>query len=175
MEDQIDILIQRMTDKEEREAYKYAEKLAGIGTEEVAQKALALLESRDMENAYLASKVLGMMQDNHFALDPLLKIILDKENLHQNGALVESLEAFDLREKFVDVFRLYLFGNYKASTLAKEYLDHTEFDITPRVIKKAQKHWNHYQNNVRRDEAFEIKKSEAQTILGELNSLFPGG
>ena len=172
MEDKIDILVQKMIDRDEKDSFKYAEQLARIGTQEVAEKVLQIVQGKDLENAYLASKVLGMMENGQIGLDPLLNVILNKENMAQNGALVESLEAFDLREKFVEIFRLYLFGNYKASTHAKYYLDYTEFDITPRVIKKAEKHWNHYQNNVKQDEAFEIKKREALTILRELKEMF---
>lgn len=172
MEHNIDILVQRMIDKDEKEAFKYADQLGKIGTEEVLDKMLFILKSHDTENVYLASKVLGMVENNERALGPLLEVIHDKNNIKSNGGLVESLEFFDLREKFVDIFRIYLFGNYKASILAKEYLDYTEFDISLRIIKKAEKHWNHYQNNVKQDEAFEIKKREALTILGELKAMF---
>jgi HEAT repeat protein len=172
MEDKIDILVQKMIDREEKESYKYAEQLARIGSEEVMDKVLRILRGTDLDNAYLAAKVLGKMENRQMGLDPLLEVILDKENMAHNGALVEALEAFDLRHKFVEIFRLYLFGSFKASTLAKYYLDFTEFDITPRVIKKAEKHWNHYQNNVKHDDEFEIKKKEALTILGELKDMF---
>jgi hypothetical protein len=112
------------------------------------------------------------MDQNNKALEPLLEVIHDKNNKQKNGALVEVLDSFDLRENFVDVLRIYLFGNFKASILAKDYLDHKEFDITPRVIKKAEKHWNHYQNNIKMDEEFEIKKKEVDAIFIDLRSMF---
>lgn len=172
MEHNIDILVQRMIDKDEKEAFKYAEQLGKIGTEEVLEKMLFILKSHDTENVYLASRVLGKIENNERALGPLLEVIHDKNNIQTNGGLVESLESFDLREKLVDIFRIYLFGNYKASILAKEYLDYTEFDISPRIIKKAEKHWNHYKNNIKQDEAFEIKKREADSIFKDLHALF---
>lgn len=172
MEDKIDILVHKMVDRDEKESYKFVDQLAAIGTDEVLAKVLNLLNGNDLEHAYLAAKVLGKMENGQRGLDLLLEIILDKENMARNGSLVEALEAFDLRQKFVEIFRIYLFGNFKASTHAKYYLDYTEFDITPRVIKKAEKHWNHYQNNVKQDEEFEIKKGEAVTILGELKEMF---
>ena len=58
------------------------------------------------------------------------------------------------------------------SAMAKEILDFEEFDITPRVIKKADKAWNHFQNNVKQDEAFELQKAEVEEFLGELKALF---
>lgn len=174
MEKEIDFLIRRMIDKQEKDAYKYADELGEIGTDEAMEKALFLLEKNDMESAYLAARALGKMKNNKKALAPLLELIHDQKNKHHNGALVEALEAFDLREHFVDILRIYLFGNYKASTLAKDYLDYTEFDITPRVIKKAEKHWNHYKNNIKQDEIFELKKREVEAILRDIKSLFEG-
>ncbi|MEX2593480.1 MAG: HEAT repeat domain-containing protein [Anditalea sp.] len=174
MEKKIDFLIQRMTDKQENEAYKYADQLGEIGTDEALEKTLSILKNKDVESAYLAARALGKMKQNNKALATLLEVIHDKNNKQNNGALVEALEAFDLRESFVEILRIYLFGNYKASTLAKEYLDHTEFDITPRVIKKAEKHWNHYQNNAKKDEGFVLKKREVEAIFNDLRSLFEG-
>lgn len=172
MENNIDFLIERMTDKEEREAFKFAEKLAVIGGEEVFAKTLQLLRSEDWEISSLAAKVMAKLEQREDALDTLMEIIHDRDNVTRSGELVEALDAFDLSNHFVDVLRIYLFGSYKASVLAKEYLDHTEFDITPRVIKKAQKHWKHYQNNVKRDEAYEIKEREVEAIFGDLEDLF---
>lgn len=172
MENNVDFLIERMTDKREQEAFKYAEKLAAIGDEEVFTKTLELLKSEDWEVSSLAAKVLSKLEQRNAALDTLMELIHDRDNVTRSGELVEALETFDLSNHFVDVLRIYLFGSYKASVLAKEYLDHTEFDITPRVIKKAQKHWKHYQNNVKRDEAYEIKEMEVQAIFKDLEDLF---
>ena len=173
MEKDVQYLIKKMTDKEEKEAYKYAEKLAAIGTDEVFKAVLGLLVHEDWEIAYLAAKTLGKMEQKEEALDTLMEIIHDRENINRSGELVEALEAFDLSNHFVDVLRIYLFGNYKASTLAKEYLDHTEFNITPRIIKKAKKHWHHYQNNIKKDHAYDLKEEEVNAIFLDLDDLFP--
>ena len=53
---------------------------------------------------------------------------------------------------------------------AKNVLDYEEFDITPRVIKKAEKAWSHYANNVKQDETFDLKKEEIDEMLGELKA-----
>jgi transcription initiation factor IIE alpha subunit len=71
---------------------------------------------------------------------------------------------------YVELFRLYLFGSFKVSAIAKELLDYEEFDITPRVIRKAEKHWKHYVNNVKHDEVFEIKKAEVEEMLNDLRN-----
>ena len=49
-------------------------------------------------------------------------------------------------------------------------LDFKEFEITPRVIRKAEKHWNHYSNNIKHDEVYEIRKSEVEEILADLSA-----
>src|SRR5690606_7234547 len=122
MENNIEFLFERMLDKNEKEAHKYALRLAEIGSPEVFNRAIGLLMGKDMEDAYLAVQILSNMENRQAALDPLLEAIHDRNNYPNNGALVASLEAFDLSAKFIDMLRIYLFGNFKASALAKEYL-----------------------------------------------------
>ncbi|GGZ17613.1 hypothetical protein GCM10007049_07800 [Echinicola pacifica] len=174
MTDNIDVLIKKMCDREEEESFVFADRLAEIGGEEVLNRLVALLKDEDIENAYLAARALSAMDNNEAALDPLLEVINDHKYKMKNGTLVQALEGFDLSTKFVDILRIYLFGNFKASLLAKEYLDFTEFDITPRVIRKAEKHYNHFLNNEPGDEAVDIKKQEAAEILADLKSMFEG-
>ncbi|MFD2201217.1 HEAT repeat domain-containing protein [Shivajiella indica] len=165
-------LIQKMCNKEEGEAYLFADKLAALGTEEVLLALLEVLKSEDMDEAYLAARALSKMENNQMALKPLFEVIHDKKNQNRNGGLVQMLEGFDLTESFVDILRIYLFGNFKASLLAKDYLDSVEFEITPRVLKKAEKHWNHFKNNVNpNSDDFEIKKAEVEQILNEIKEL----
>lgn len=171
-ERQIDQLIEKIQDGTEPEAYKYSDQLAEIGGEYVMNKMIELLYDQNEETQYLAARTLSKIKDNHQALDPLLEAINDRENRNYNGHLVEALDGFDCSGKFVEVFKLYLFGNFKASAMAKLILDSEEFDITPRVIKKAEKHWYHFIHNTPHDEAFETKKTEVEAILGELKALF---
>jgi predicted DNA-binding protein len=168
-------LIQKMCDKDEAEAYIYADKLAQIGTKEVIQALLEVLKSEDIEDAYLAARALSRMENNQEALVSLFEVIHDKKNQNRNGGFVQMLEGFDLTESFVDILRIYLFGNFKASQLAKDFLDSVEFEITPRVLKKAEKHWNHFKNNVNpNSDDFEIKKAEVEEIFQEINELLNG-
>jgi hypothetical protein len=172
MSQTIQNLIQKMCDKGEAEAYLYADKLAAIGTEEVQAALLEVLKSEDIEDAYLAARALSKMANKQTALSSLFEVIHDKNNQNRNGGFVEMLDGFDLTDSFVDLLRIYLFGNFKASLLAKEYLDSVEFEITPRVLKKAEKHWNHFKNNVNpNSDDFEIKKYEVEEILREINEL----
>jgi hypothetical protein len=172
MDSNIENLFSRMCDKQEEEAFKFADKLAEIGGEEVLNKLIELVKNEDIECVHLAARALAKMEDNQSALDTIMDAIHDNSNRHQNGALVQALEGFDLSSSFVDIFRIYLFGNFKSSLLAKEYLDYVEFDVTPRVIKKAEKHWNHFINNSKHDEEFEIKKTEVEEMLSEMKAMF---
>ena len=171
MEEHIDDLILKFLNKDEGDPYYYGNKLAKIGTPEVKEKLIDVVKGEDMDNAFMAAKVLGGMEENADALDAILEVIHLPANRGVNGGLVSLLEDFDLSEKFVDIFRIYLFGNFKAYSLAKEYLDYTEFDIIPRTIKKAEKHWNHFLNNSSADEWFELKKQEAEIIFNEIREI----
>ena len=172
--EKIDELIMKMQDQEDSEAFKYSDRLAKIGGEEVIHKLIPLLRHENQDVKYLAARTLGKMEDNSAALEPLFEAINDKSNPDPNGGLTEVLTEFDCSEKFLDVFKLYLFGNFKTSAMAKLVLDYEEFDITPRTIRKAEKHWNHFIHNVKHDENFELKKEEVETILNDLKGLFEG-
>ncbi|WP_162342145.1 HEAT repeat domain-containing protein [Cyclobacterium salsum] len=173
-EEKINALMAKLFDETEEEPLRYAEHLARMGGPEVHRQLVGVLHQGNMEEAFLAAKTLGMLEeDRDKSLDALLDVIHKPSNSSQNGALVSLLEQFDLTEKFVDLFRIFLFGNFKASALAKVHLDYEEFAISPRTLKKAEKHWQHFLNNPRKeDDAYELKKEEAQTILNELNELF---
>ncbi len=172
MPESIDQLIQKMCNKSDEDAFKYADELAQIEREEVLEKLIGILKGEDIEDAYLAARALSQMENNQQALDPILEIIHAPANKNKNGIFVQYLDGFDLSQKFVDILRMYLFGNFKTSFLAKNYLDFTEFDITPRIIRKAEKHWNHFQHNSSHDESYEIKKQEVESILGDLKDMF---
>ncbi|MCC5937074.1 MAG: HEAT repeat domain-containing protein [Lunatimonas sp.] len=167
----LDGLFVRFLDKGTETPLYFAEKLAKIGTDEVKERLLEIVGGEDMENAYLAVKALSLMENREDVLDSVFAAIHRPANRDKNGGLVSLLEDFDLSEHFVDVFRVFLFGNFKASTLAGSYLDYMEFDITPRTLKKAEKHWNHFLNNASSDEAFELKRTEGEEILREIKAL----
>ena len=71
----------------------------------------------------------------------------------------------------MDIFRVFLFGNFKAQALSKMYLDEVEFDMTPRTLRKAEKHWNHYLHNPEDEGSLELKRLEVEPILAEIKAL----
>ncbi|TDQ19074.1 HEAT repeat protein [Algoriphagus boseongensis] len=172
MQDEIQKLFDRMTDPKESEAYHFADKLGSLADEEIKDKLIELVKGEDWEVSYLACRALSKTKFNEEALDAIFEKIFDRNNKAIQGAFVQILEEFDLNNRFVDLFRVYLFGNFKASTLAKDYLDGIEFDITPRTIKKAEKHWNHYLHNPEDEGSLAIKKSEVEPMFKELKDLF---
>jgi hypothetical protein len=174
MEERILMLLAKMTDEKEDAAYAFSDQLSKIDHPLVIEKMVDLLRDENPDNRYLAARTLSKMPNNSAALEPLLEAIHDKQNASNNGGLVEALEGFDISACFVDILRLYLFGNFKVSMLAKEMLDYTEFDITPRTIRKAEKHLNHFINNSKQDDQFEYKKSEVEEILKDLKTMFEG-
>lgn len=161
-------LIDQLTGKLDDHAYKISDSLARIGNEEVVNSMVELLDHENPETRILAARTLGLTKNNASALKPMLEAVSKKENSSIAGDLLMALEGFDVSDVYVELFRLYLFGSFKVSLIAKELLDYSEFNITPRVIRKAEKHWNHYVNNVRHDEVFELQKKEVEAMLREL-------
>lgn len=155
-----------LTDK----AYEASDALGRIGSDAVVEAMIHLLNHPNSESRFMAARTLGLVENNVKALDPLLEAIQNKENNQQAGDLMMALDEFDVSDKYVEIFKLYLFGSFKVSLLAKDLLDYKEFEITPRVLKKATKHWNHFVNNVKHDEAFILKKIEVEEILDDLKA-----
>ncbi|UJP64094.1 HEAT repeat domain-containing protein [Mongoliitalea daihaiensis] len=172
MKQEIDQLLEKMCDKNESEAYLYSDKLAKIGGDDLMNRLLPLMQSDDTDTSFLAARTLSAMENNGEALKFVFDLIHQPANKFKNGYLVQLLEGFDLTDSFVDLYRIFLFGNFKSSSLAKEYLDTVEFDITPRVLKKAEKHWNHFLNNVDQNSGeFLAVKVEAEQMLIEIKEI----
>lgn len=172
MQEEIQKVFDRMCDPKESEAYHFADKLGGMADEVTKDKLIELVKGDNWEVAYLACRALSKTPFQEEALDVIFETIFDKKNKFVQGAFAQILEEFDLSLRFVDVFRVYLFGNFKSSTLAKDYLDEMEFDITPRTIRKAEKHWNHYLHNPEDEGSMAVKKSEVEPMLQEMKELF---
>jgi len=172
MQEETQKLFDKICDPNEKEAFYFAEKLGKINTVEVKDKLIELVKGDNWEVAYLACKALSKTSFNKESLEAIFEAIRDKKNQKHQGAFVQILEEFNLSESFVDIFRVYLFGNFKAETLAKDYLDSVEFEITPRTIRKAEKHWNHYLHNPEDEGSLHLKKIEVEPILTEIRELF---
>lgn len=163
-------LVEKLKGKLSEDAFEISNKLAEIGSEEVKNQMVQLLECPNLESRIIAARTLSLTPNNSDILETLLIAINHKDNESIVGDLVMFLENFDLSQHYVDVFKLYLFGSFKVSTQAKDFIDHKEFDVTPRVLKKVKKHWNHYTNNVKHDELFDLTKIEVSEILDDLES-----
>lgn len=160
--------IQQLSGELDEKAYKASDSLGRIGTESVVDEMINLLNHPNPESRYLAVRTLGLIKHNEKALSPLLEAIQKEENKKMAGDFLAVLDGFDISDIYVELFRIYLFGNFRVSMLAKDLLDHEEFNISPRVLKKARKHWNHYSNNVKIDDAYELRKIEVEEMLNDL-------
>jgi len=165
----ITVLVKKLSaDELGDKSYEVSDDLARIGGAEVLSAMVELLKHANHESRFMAARTLGLMTQNEGALKPILEAINDKSNLRQAGDLLATLENYDLSGIYVELFKFYLFGTFKVSAIAKDFLDHKDFDISPRVIKKATKHWHHYANNVKQDELFDLKKIEIEEMLEDL-------
>jgi hypothetical protein len=172
MQEEIERLLAKMCDSEEKEAYFFADKLGKLIDDAGKERLIELVKGEKWELGYLAARALSHSYYKDESLDAIFETIGNKIHRSHQGAFVQVLELFDLSDRFVDIFKVYLFGNFKASTLAKDYLDEVEFDITPRTIRKAEKHWNHYLHNPEDEGSVAVKKMEIEPILQEMNELF---
>ncbi|MBY0427409.1 MAG: HEAT repeat domain-containing protein, partial [Cytophagales bacterium] len=121
-------------------AFESAEKLAKIGGEEVVNQLVILLSSANYDTVYLAASALSKCSDNSMATASVFELIKSGEQPFIKSILTETLAGFDCSEYFIELLKLYLFGSFKVSAMAKVILDEQEFAITPRVIRKAEKH-----------------------------------
>ncbi len=168
MRKDVELLIQALDKGSDERVYKASDSLAEIGSDEVMNSMIQLFTHENSDTRFLAARTLGLMKENQEALDPLMNAIQHKDNSTIAGDLLMALEGFDVSKSYIDLFKLYLFGSYKVSRTAKELLDYKEFDITPRVLKKANKHWNHYVNNVKHNDAFELRRIEVEEMFDDL-------
>ena len=157
--------IDQLSGKLDNHAYKASDSLARIGTSEVVNAMMDLLENSNPESRIMAARTLGKIDNNQEALHHVLEAIKSKQNKNIAGELISALEGFDVSGIYVELFRLFLFGSFKVSLIAKELLDYKEFEITPRVLRKTEKHWKHYANNVKHDDVYELKEKEINEML----------
>lgn len=172
MQEEIERLLLKMCDPEEKEPYFFADKLGKLIDDAGKDRLIELVKGEKWEIGYLAARALSNASYNEESLDAIFETINNKVHRAHQGAFVQILELFDLSDRFVDIFKVFLFGNFKASTLAKSYLDEVEFDISPRTIRKAEKHWNHYLHNPEEEGSLEVKKMEVEPMLTEMKELF---
>jgi hypothetical protein len=172
MQEEIERLLTKMCDPAEKEAYFFADKIGKLIDDSGKDRLIELVKGENWEVGFLAARALSHSSYNEESLDAIFETISNKAHRSHQGAFVQILELFDLSHRFVDIFKVYLFGNYKASTLAKSYLDEVEFDISPRTIRKAEKHWQHYLHNPEEEGSLAVKKMEVEPMFSEMKELF---
>ncbi|WP_323756002.1 HEAT repeat domain-containing protein [Roseivirga sp.] len=165
---EITTALKELTGELNDKSFNASNYLGSIGSEEVVNAMIVLLDNPNPETRFMASRTLGLIENNSAALSSLFEAFKKKENSEILGDLLMALEGFDVSDSYVDIFKLYLFGSFKVSRIAEDLLDHKEFNITPRVLRKAQKHWVHFSNNVKQDEAFMLQKIEVEERLNDL-------
>ena len=163
-------LIQELEDETNDQAYKASDALGRIGSDEVVDAMIDMLSKPGKESRIMAARTLGLVKDTDKGIKPILEAVQNEENKGIAGDLLMALEELDVSDEYVILFKLYLFGTFKVSFVAKGFLDFKEFDITNRTIRKAEKHWKHYTNNVKHDESYELKRIEVEEILGDLRN-----
>ena len=165
------VLLEAGTDNE---AYLAADKLAKVEGEEVLHRLMELFSSENQDTQYLAARALSKREDNGKVLEAVFELIKTTKNPFLKSVLTESLLGFDCSEYFVNLFKLYLLGSVKVSAMAKEVLDSQEFAITPRVIRKARKHYEHFLHNVKKSDNLIQKKEEVEEMFLTMSALFDG-
>lgn len=176
MEQRLDIVTRHFNIIEEGvddASFISADKLGEIGGLEVIEKLITLLSTSTNQNTqYLAARALSKCEGNNEVIAKVFELIKNTKDSFLKSVLTEALSGFDCSEYFVEVFKLFLFGSLKVSAMAKEVLDDQEFAITPRVIRKSEKHFKHYLHNISTDEMFSAKKFEIEEMLSTMKELF---
>lgn len=160
--------------RKDEDVYRNVAVLAKIGGPEVIERLLTMLYEEDLDIQYLAVKTLSQIENNQSALPGLFSAIHDPKLKSRNGSLVQALEGFDVSDHFIDIFKLYLYGGLKAAAMAKILLDYTEFNISPKILKKAKNHIHDFVNNSLKDENYETKMIEITDIINDLEVLING-
>lgn len=176
MEERLDIVTRHFNIIEEgidESSFISADKLGEIGGSEVIERLMTLLSTSTNQNTqYLAARALSKCEENNEVIAKVFELIKNTKDSFLKSVLTEALSGFDCSEYFVEVFKLFLFGSLKVSAMAKEVLDDQEFAITPRVIRKSEKHYKHYLHNISKEEMFSAKKYEIEEMLSTMKELF---
>ena len=117
---------------ERKEAY---EKLKSLNNPDVLEdvfQQLLLQLKYDNERVWYRNNAAYLLRHiaDERALEPLFEAAMKKENINYNGSIVYSLEVFDCREHFNDLFELLLVHGFEARLSAFYILDEQVFYFT---------------------------------------------
>ncbi|MCC5921732.1 MAG: hypothetical protein LAT68_02815 [Cyclobacteriaceae bacterium] len=163
-------LLAAMLDKNEENAFRYAEELGKRNPTDLWDEFYRLLSEGNEEEKYLVARALQNMTELTDEQGEAVFKLLEKGK-YREGVLMEALEAFSSESNFVDYFKVFLYGSFKSSALARLKLDHEEFVITPRTLKKLAKNWEHFSHNTSKNDHYQHKKEYYETILSEMEGL----
>ncbi|WP_019947442.1 HEAT repeat domain-containing protein [Hymenobacter aerophilus] len=116
------------------------EALTAIGTEEVAQFYLGLLETAQRGWRYRAAMGLMHLGDAR-AVAPLLRAIQLPETRGCNGTLVYVLTQFDCRHLLKELFQMVFQQGYEAQLMAMMAIEDQDFEYSIEDAAYIQQQW----------------------------------
>ena len=76
----ITVYVDQLTGEMDESAYKASDALGRIGSEEVVDEMIKLLEHPYPESRIIAARTLGLVENNSKALIPIIEAVSNKEN-----------------------------------------------------------------------------------------------
>src|SRR5210317_759722 len=95
--------VEQLTGEMEESAYKASDALARIGSEEVVDAMIELLEHPYSESRIIAARTLGLIKGSERAVDAIIEAVKNKENSAIAGDLLMSLEELDISDLYVEM------------------------------------------------------------------------
>lgn len=121
-------------------AYEAFESLTAIGTEEVAQFYLGLLETAEARWRNRAAMGLAYLGDER-AIAPLLRAIQRPETRGCNDTMVYALTQFDCRYLLKELFQMVFQQGYEAQLMALMAIETQDFEYALEDVAVIQQQW----------------------------------
>lgn len=121
-------------------AYEAVEALTAIGTEEVVQFYLDLLETAERGWRNRAAMGLVHLGDER-AVTPLLRAIQRPETRGSNGTMVYALTQFDCRHLLKELFQIVFEQGYEAQLMALMAIEDQDFEYSLEDVAFIQQQW----------------------------------
>ena len=121
-------------------AYEAFEALTAIGTEEVVQFYLGLLETAERGWRNRAAMGLAYLGDER-AVAPLLRALQRPETRGCNGTMVYALTQFDCRYLLKELFQIVFQQGYEAQLMALMAIEAQDFEYSIEDVAVIQQQW----------------------------------
>ena len=112
---------------------------------------------------HIAANGLREMQANN-AVDTLIDIILDGDNIYTSGSLVYALAGLDCSRHLSDIFRIFYYAPWESKHHAYLILTQQQFDITDEDRKDIAGMWADITAHNAKSPDFGIAKSMMTTV-----------